>query len=286
MTIISDLSRRDAIERASQLTTQTAAQKLYGQALDGDDRILASAIEQAANDHGWELDTTARSRFAAEAAQARDAFRELADALADARPAMQSAETFTDQRLTADAQQTERTTRQQSVSVALAEKAQTTIDAITRYARRASTRAATARPRLDTTDAAQLTRTAQAWQFTVVPQLDAGRPWTDIIPTLDEDGLLAIERFAPSWFAANRNPFERDAELQVTLDGARARYVDVVTDLDARAALRTERVVNEILNEATNLATAVIQARNSTQLATAALVSVNAAHRLGVTDAR
>ena len=113
-----------------------------------------------------------------------------------------------------------------------------------RVAERAADTAAQAadryRPRLDPESATQAIRTDQAWNNHVRPMLDAGKQWAEIVPTLDADGLLAVERFAPGHEARIRDRFHQD-EVPAVLDGiktmAERRLVDIAPP-EGREALR------------------------------------------------
>lgn len=60
---------------------------------------------------------------------------------------------------------------------------------------------ASARPDAGLNDAAALTRQGQAWQFGVLPALQAGRPLVEVLATADADTVAAVERFAPTHLA-------------------------------------------------------------------------------------
>ena len=96
------------------------------------------------------------------------------------------------------------------------------------------------RPRVDPDSATQAIRTDQAWNNHVRPMLEAGKQWDEIIPTLDADGLLAVERFAPGYESRIRDRFQQN-EIPAALDGIRTmsdrRLVDIAPP-EGREALR------------------------------------------------
>lgn len=97
------------------------------------------------------------------------------------------------------------------------------------------------RPKFDPESVAQATRSAQAWEMIVRPQLDAGKEWPEIIATLDFDGLLAVERFAPSLESAKRDRFTQQ-EVPAVLEGIRVlsdrRVIETAPEGPAREAMR------------------------------------------------
>lgn len=117
--------------------------------------------------------------------------------------------------------------------------------------------AAPYRPSYDPTDVAQLTRTEQAWRMSVQPQLDAGKEWPQIIATLDQDGLLAVQRFAPSYESVKRDRFSQNevpaviANLQRLTD---ARVVETAPEGPAREAMRELVDVRRLSEAAVNSA--------------------------------
>ncbi|MFF2387832.1 hypothetical protein [Agromyces sp. NPDC058104] len=96
------------------------------------------------------------------------------------------------------------------------------------------------RPRLDPDSTSQLARTDQAWNNTIRPALEDGKGWDQIIPTLDVDGLLAVERFAPGYEARTRDRFHQH-EVPASLAGIKAmseRRLPDALPAEGRAALR------------------------------------------------
>lgn len=96
------------------------------------------------------------------------------------------------------------------------------------------------RPKLNPESATQLVRTDQSWNNHIKPMLAAGKEWAEIIPTLDADGILAAERFAPGYEASIRDRFHQN-EVPSVIDGIEAmskrRVVDIAPP-EGREALR------------------------------------------------
>lgn len=109
--------------------------------------------------------------------------------------------------------------------------------------------AAKYRPKLDPESGVQAIRTDQAWNNHIRPMLEAGKGWDQIIPTLDTDGLLAAQRFAPGYESRIRDRFSQD-EVPSILAGIQAasdrRLLDLVTP-EARAALTEEQIATQAL---------------------------------------
>lgn len=111
----------------------------------------------------------------------------------------------------------------------------------------AETAAAPFRPIRDDENLAQLARTDQAWNNTIRPQLDAGKDWDLIINTLDHDGIIATQRFAPGHEAGKRGRNSQH-EVPVVLAG-------IKTMSDRRViALAPEGAARDALTEAADVA--------------------------------
>lgn len=106
----------------------------------------------------------------------------------------------------------------------------------------AAAAAAPYKPVLDPNDQAQLARTDQAWNNVIRPQLDKGKSLEDMISVADDDGLLGIQRFAPS-LVASETPTAQQYRVPGILANLKAlsdrRVVDKATG-DAKAALDEE----------------------------------------------
>lgn len=125
--------------------------------------------------------------------------------------------------------------------------------------------AAPFRPTYDAADVAQLTRTEQAWRMAVQPKLDAGEAWPEIVATLDHDGLLAVQRFAPMYESAKRDRFTQN-EVPAVIDQLQrltdARVVDTAPEGTPRDAMRELVDVRRLHEAAINSAAALSRVEN------------------------
>lgn len=139
------------------------------------------------------------------------------------------------------------------------------------------------RPKLDLESATQLVRTDQAWNNTIRPMLEAGKGWDQIIPTLDSDGLLAAQRFAPGYESRIRDQFKQH-EVPGVLAGIKAaserRVVDIASP-EGREALRESQDASTSLRFIQSIAGWVASAdvRNA---ATVSIGLTRGAYALGV----
>jgi len=132
----------------------------------------------------------------------------------------------------------------QHLSERLAQQFDNPLNGYVRAAERAHEQAAAEadkhRPKYDPESTAQSIRTDQAWNNHIRPMLEAGKEWADIIPTLDQDGLLAVERFAPGYEARIRDrhhQHEVPAALKAIRDASERHLPNVVSEA-GRVALR------------------------------------------------
>jgi hypothetical protein len=105
------------------------------------------------------------------------------------------------------------------------------------------------RPHLDVESTSQLMRTDQAWNNTIRPALEQGKKWEEIIPTVDADGLLAIERFAEGHESRIRDRFTQ-WEVPSVLAGIKnmiAKRVVEVAPSGAREALAEHHDVSRVM---------------------------------------
>lgn len=110
--------------------------------------------------------------------------------------------------------------------------------------------AAGVRLKFDPESPAQALRTDQAWRNTVEPMLAAGKRWDQIIPHLDADGLLAVERFAPGREARIRDftqQHEVPGELAALREACQRQEVRIATP-EAREVLREAQDANAALD--------------------------------------
>lgn len=142
----------------------------------------------------------------------------------------------------------------------------------TQTRREADTAEATAsafRPVFHPDDVAELTRSADAWQFGVLPQLAAGRSWGDVINSLSTvDDAIAVERFAGAYVRANAKPHEADGILADINANVRARHAELATTEEGRAAIRAS-------DTAATIADAVDSVTEQVQGASSRLGSLN-----------
>lgn len=105
------------------------------------------------------------------------------------------------------------------------------------------------RPHLDSESTSQLMRTDQAWNNTIRPALEQGKKWDEIIPTVDADGLLAIERFAEGHESRIRDRFTQ-SEVPSAVAGIKnmtARRVLEVAPAEGREALAEHQDVSRLM---------------------------------------
>lgn len=140
------------------------------------------------------------------------------------------------------------------------------------------------KPQLDLNDVAQLTRTAQAWENAIKPQLAAGKDWDQIIPTLDHDGLLAAERFAPGHEAAKRDRFSQH-EVPSVLEGiarmSAHRVVEAAPEGPARDALVQEAKVIRYADAAKRSVQALTAVTGTSDLIPASIAVKSATFQVG-----
>ncbi|GAA2947643.1 hypothetical protein GCM10010458_36550 [Microbacterium luteolum] len=128
------------------------------------------------------------------------------------------------------------------------------------------------RPKLNPESATQLVRTDQAWNNHVLPMLNSGKTWDEIIPTLDVDGILAAQRFAGGYESNKRDRFHQH-EVPSVLDGIQAMTARRVVDIappEAREALREAQDTATTLDYTRNVARIV----NETDPRNAAAISI------------
>lgn len=239
--IASVINRRDAADRVARIRFEREAIQLAQIAATSGDTELMTALAAAAAERGWNLSPAVSDRFSGESKKARTLLVDLLQLALTSRQRVATAQNFTDPRMTDQAQRDERqqlvaTTMQEIQAGALSIRQQ--IAALTDQA---VARAEQMRPRLDSDNAAQLARTAHAWQFNILPRLEGTPNWNAILESLDEDGLIAIARFAPNWISAHLSTFDAPAEIERVLGGAHARMIDIASDPYVRSALVNER---------------------------------------------
>lgn len=148
-----------------------------------------------------------------------------------------------------EAQETERGERLKALQAAVDQRAKHFVDHAAGALESAALAADQYRPKLDPENTAQLIRTDQAWNNFIRPQLEAGKSWPDVMKTLDADGLLAVQRYAPAYETA-RVDKENEYQLPSTLAGiermTQRRLIDVAPEGDARNALQQHADVQQM----------------------------------------
>ncbi len=148
----------------------------------------------------------------------------------------------------------------------------------------AAAAAAPHKPVLNPNDQAQLARTDQAWNNVIRPQLDKGKSLEDMISVADDDGLLAIQRFAPSLVASD-TPTGQQYKVPGILANLKAlsdrRVVEKATG-DAKAAL-DEEVATRNLSGAARQGMAAVENAAPRDVRTAALGVKRSAYAAGAT---
>lgn len=134
--------------------------------------------------------------------------------------------------------------------------------------------AASVRIKFDPESPAQALRTDQAWRNTVEPMLAQGKRWDQIVPHLDADGLLAVERFAPGREARIRDftqQHEIPGELSALREACERQAIRIAAPearevlreaQDAQAALEFVRSVDNWINNESDPVTISIGLKN------------------------
>jgi hypothetical protein len=140
-----------------------------------------------------------------------------------------------------DAQEAERGSRRAALQKALDHRATTLADHAAGALESAALRAKQYRPTVDPDNMAQLIRTDQTWNNFVRPLLDAGKSWPGVVKTLDADGLLAVERYAPAYVSSKldrQNQHLLPSELAGIQRMTDRRFIEVAPEGEAREALQ------------------------------------------------
>lgn len=164
-------------------------------------------------------------------------------------PAFNGIRSYKDPSLTVEEQAAEREGQLAAVHKALARRSDDATERSSNALAAADAEAAKYRPTLDANDMAQMMRTDQAWNNTIRPQLEKGKSWDQILPSLDADGLLAVQRFAPGHEAAARSRFDQH-EVPAVVAGiqrmAGKRMIDIAPDGPAKDALKQHAEVQRV----------------------------------------
>lgn len=275
---------RDALDRASRIRTEAEASNAYSVALAGGDTDMIKALRLTATQNGWTIDQPLSVAYTVESKKARALLVDLLNLAAASPGTLAAGENFNDRRLTADAIKEERLAQVAASIKDMGAKAEVLLNQIGSLAEKANKRADLVRPALNPNDANQLTRTAQAWQFNVLPQLSTGTNpnWASILDGLDLDGLFGVQRFAPAWIKANtKDPMAVAENIDNALDGVPPRITNAVTDVNVRSALVNAQDASDYLTAGINLARGVITARTSRDATLLGMSVQNTAYKIG-----
>jgi hypothetical protein len=174
------------------------------------------------------------------AGRARAVVTSLYDTTMGIARALDQANRYTDPSLTPEGLAEARAERRAAVFKAVDSRLEGLLPHLDTAFTEADEAAAAFRPTFNPDDVAQAVRTDQAWARNVQPQLDKGKGWDQIIPNLDHDGLLAVERFAPGYESASRDRFTQH-EIPASLAGIKTmserRVLESAPEGPAREAL-------------------------------------------------
>lgn len=244
------ISVRDAMDRVSRIRFEREAVDLYVAAQTAHDADLKQALRDAADRNGWNLNVVVSDRFGAESKKAKPLLIDLLKLAATSPASVTIAQNFIDERMLMSALIEERAKRVHDTMQDIGTKARDIRQQIAILTDKAVARADQMRPRLNPNDTAQLARTAQAWEYNILPHLGANPDWYNILNGLDEDGLIAIERFAPTWIAGNSKPLEAAETTSTVLQGVNEHITDAAADPDVKSALVNARDCIAYINDA------------------------------------
>ena len=198
--------------------------------------------------------------------------------------ALPAAASVRDDSLSPAGLQAERTSRVEYLIEAVKVRVENSMRSIEDALRVADTAAAKHRPTFDPENFAQVTRTDQAWNNSIKPQLEAGKSWDQIIPTLDYDGLLAAKRFAPAHEAGTRG--RRDQEqVPSVLAGMEAlieaRIIGAAPSENARAAFVEARETAKYAAAARTIADLLLSVDGIRNLSTVSIAAKRVAFQVG-----
>jgi hypothetical protein len=251
--IANAISIRDAWERVEQIASERDAQNLYLRAVIADDEQLVQAVTIFAKQHDWDLTGDLDVKYGAEANTATDILMTLLRLASTAPEELQAAINFTDDKYTQQAINDVRAAKSNSVRTTIATVAAKYRDQIAALANTAQKRAGKYTPTLDLNDNTQVMRVGQAWQYVIAPLLDSGTNWRDVIPSLDVDGVLAMQKFGPSWIATHLPIAKRADEMALLQDTVAAQWPRV-TSGDAKVNLTNAATTAAIAADADQLA--------------------------------
>jgi hypothetical protein len=256
--IASTVGLRDAAERVSRLRSEKEAQNLFSSAVNnGDDQLRDTLIDLAAN-KGWNL--SPKVEAGAESIKARALLVELLNLALSAPQAITESQKFTNPDLNPPALTAARLERFNTTNADLQKRTAAIVAQTDALATKTSAQAQAVWPVLDPTDTAQLARTAQAWQFNILPNLTPGTwpIWSTIVDNLDVDGLIALERFAPTWIRNSTNDHnEAAAKINQVNQGIQTRMPHAVTDPTTKAVIQNSIATIDFAHRAASIAAAI-----------------------------
>lgn len=169
--------------------------------------------------------------------------------------------TWQDSDLTAEALLRQRRERFDAVRAAAIHDIAEVQAEIETVAEKAAAVAAPLRPVFHPDDVAELTRSADAWQFGILPQLNGGRHWGEVIESISSlDEAVAIERFAGPYVRSTNKPREAEQILADIAAGVHARHADLAPSSEARATILAANDAAALVNAVDSVALAVQQA--------------------------
>ena len=272
---------KDVLELGARVTTEKQAKSLYAAALAKGDDVLAQHLRGLAGPNHWDL-TLATIKEGAESIRARALLLDLLNLALGSTKRLTTAEGFTDPRFTADAVNTakERYTNQAKEDIGA--EAASIFAQMVALDIKATAQADKVTPVYDINDANQVTRTGQDWQFNILPQLGGIAPWGNLLPTLSVDGLLAVQRFAPSWIKTNSGPtVDTNAEIATVLRGIQDALPAAVTDPSVRAKLTNAADTNDYLQSAEPIASTLTNIDTSRDTSMIGIRVQNVAYSIG-----
>lgn len=210
------------------------------------------------------------------AALRKTTFTSLQGVLTDYTEGISRAQTFTDPDLNPDGLRRRQQALRDEARAAAVERATTAVKTLQDEAARAVEAAAPHRLTLNEDDPNELTRTAQAWEFNILPQLRDGRRWEDVLSGLTRDDALAVQRFAPAHIKAHATkPGEADEYLRLIDHAIEAQQADLATTDEGRHLINTAHTMQGAASKAEHITAVVSDANSIPQLAAAQITVTN-----------
>lgn len=128
------------------------------------------------------------------------------------------------------------------------------------------------RPVFDQNNLAQLTRTRDAWEMNILPQLQSGRDWSFIMQHINRDDALAIERFAPSYVKSHaKMPVDAAETLSQIQAGLWIRHAKFAETEEGREAILNADREAIRANAAATIRNEIERSRSVADLTTASI---------------